>query len=169
MAFQEVNSLDADVTIALGKVDKTTGKPFPKEIEGYYLGSRSVANKRGDSKLHFFQTAKGNVGVWGTTDLDRKLGQVTVGSMTRATSTGTKPTPNGDMYTYRVEVDKDNSIQVQNSSTEENTASSLSESYAEDSEDDNDDDEVQALALAAAEKKARVEALLKGNRKAVSK
>lgn len=112
MGFKEIASLDADVTIALGKKDKETGKPYPKEIEGYYLGSRTVKSKRGESALHFLQTGGGNVGVWGTTDLNRKLGGVAPGTMVRVTSTGTKPTPNGDMYTYRVEQDSDNTIDV---------------------------------------------------------
>lgn len=112
MGFTEVASLDADVTVALGKVDKKTGKPYPKQAEGYFLGTRTVENKRGESKLHFLQTAKGNLGVWGTTDLNRKLGQVKPGTMIRITSTGTKSTPNGDMYTYKVEQDQTNSIEV---------------------------------------------------------
>lgn len=112
MAFKEVSSLDADITIAIGKVNKETGKPYPKQAEGYYLGSRKVENKRGESTLHFLQTPKGNLGVWGTTDLNRKLGAAPVGAMVRVTSTGTKATPNGDMYTYKVEVDSDNSIEV---------------------------------------------------------
>lgn len=37
MGFKEVASLDADVTVALGKKDPN-GKPYPKQAEGYYLG-----------------------------------------------------------------------------------------------------------------------------------
>src|ERR1700722_4366039 len=112
MGFKEVQSLDADVTVALGKADKETGKPYPKTAEGYYLGKRTVENKRGESQLHFLQSALAygdlglkvgqNLGIWGTTDLNRKLSEVKPGTMVRVTSTGTKPTPNGDMYTYRV-------------------------------------------------------------------
>src|SRR5271169_2495266 len=109
MAFREVASLDAKDTVALGKKDKQ-GNPYPKQAEGYFLGSRKVDSSRGDSVLHFLQTSDGNLGVWGTTDLNRKLGQVTPGAMIRITSTGTKETPKGEMYTYRVEVDKDNTI-----------------------------------------------------------
>lgn len=112
MGFKEVQSLEADVTIALGKKDKSTGKLYPKQAEGYYLGSRTVENKRGESQLHFLQTPKGNLGLWGTTDLNRKLSSVEPGTMVRITSTGMKPTQNGDMYTYKVEVDSDNTIDV---------------------------------------------------------
>jgi hypothetical protein len=175
LGFKELSSLDADVTVALGKKDKT-GKPYPKQAEGFYLGSRTVENKRGESKLHFLQTAKGNLGVWGTTDLNRKLGQAPVGSMVRVTSTGTKPTPNGDMYTYKVEVDSENTIEV--SGAESNEISNgrdggydASDSYGSedtdggsDEEEGEDEDNGQASALAAAERKAKVEALLRGGK-----
>lgn len=162
MAFTEVSSLDADVTIALGKTDKKTGKPYPKQAEGYYLGKRAVENKRGESSLHFLQTAKGNLGVWGTTDLNRKLSQVKPGTMVRITSTGTKPTPNGDMYTYKVESDKTNTIEVE-SLESEFTNSSDNASYSDntdtdDSEQDFDNGGYGSVALS---RKAEVENLLK--------
>lgn len=166
MGFKEVASLDAEVTIAIGKTDKN-GKAFPKQAEGYYLGSRTVESKRGESKLHFLQTAKGNLGVWGTTDLNRKLLQAPVGTMVRITSTGTKPTPNGDMYTYRVEQDTDNTIEVAN--LEAGSATSASdETFV--NEDDNDDEDVEAEVDAVAERaaaearKAAVLARLNGNK-----
>lgn len=169
MGFSEVSSLDADVTIAIGKVDKKTGKAYPKQAEGYYLGSRTVESKRGSSKLHFLQTAKGNIGVWGTTDLSRKLSQVKAGTMVRITSTGTKPTPNGDMYTYRVEADKSNTIEV--AGAEDTLVSGYEASDLEVGADDEqtsgtyeDEDAAQAVALAAAERKAKVENLIKNRR-----
>ncbi len=174
MSFQELTSLDADVVVALGKKDKQ-GKPYPKQAEGYYLGSRTVQNKRGESKLHFLQTPKGNLGVWGTTDLDRKLGQAPVGAMVRVTSTGTKPTPNGDMYIYKVEVDKDNAIEVpaeQSSNgnvgySDEDTAETDGNTYVQ-NDDDNSDDAIQE-AMANAKRKAKVEALLRGNKSKTAK
>ncbi len=171
MGFKEVSSLDADVTVALGKRDKKTGKEYPKSAEGYYLGSREVENKRGMSKLHFLQTPKGNLGVWGTTDLDRKMGQVTPGTMIRVTSTGTKPTPNGDMYTYRVEQDSDNTIEVNVSASEpayadEGGGTEYDAGDSDETEDSGDEDEGTAasaasLAEAAAARKAKVEAMFR--------
>jgi hypothetical protein len=170
MGFQEVQSLDADVTIALGKINKETGKPYPKQAEGYYLGNRKVENKRGESTLHFLQTPKGNLGIWGTTDLNRKLLQVGVGVMVRITSTGTKPTPNGDMYTYKVETDKANTIEVENlSAGAVDSGNEESDDEGEDfdsaTEEGNgfDEDEAQTAALVAAEqaaKKAKVQEIL---------
>lgn len=181
MAFKEVSSLDAEVTVALGKIDKSTGKPYPKQAEGYYLGMRTVKNKRGESKLHFLQTAKGNLGLWGTTDLDRKLGQVTPGAMVRVTSTGTKPTPNGDMYTYKVEMDADNAIEVsatETTSQDDSYDGDLSnDPYPRDASSGGDDDETEeadetpASVFSSADlsaRKAKLEALI-GKKKPVSK
>lgn len=164
MAFKEVASLDAEVTISIGKINKETGKPYPKQAEGYYLGSRTVQNKRGESKIHFLQTPKGNLGVWGTTDLNRKLDSAPVGSMVRVTSTGTKPTPNGDMYTYKVEVDSDNTIEV-----------SAPQEAQEESYDDVEDSLVEETddvpvyraeaASQASERAAKVQALLGKNKR----
>lgn len=180
MGFKEVASLDADKVVSVGKRDKKTGKLGPKFVEGYYLGNRTVQNKRGDSKLHFLQTPEGNLGVWGTTDMNRKLGQVTPGAMIRITSTGTKPTPNGDMYIYKVEEDSDNSIEVGNLSEGYEAASDDSGDVdtATDSDDndggydgatDEPDYEEAAPAVqakSAASRKAEVEALLKGKKTA---
>lgn len=166
MSFSEVAGLDADVTVALGKTNKETGKPYPKSAEGYFLGSRTVKNKRGDSQLHFLQTDKGNLGVWGTTDLNRKLSQVTAGTMIRITSTGTKPTPNGDMYTYKVEQDKTNTIEVAVEAPSERDGE-LATHYGpviedeENDEDDSDSDQDYQSAAMQAKRKADVEALLK--------
>lgn len=179
MGFKEVQTLDADVCVALGKRDKKTGKMGPKNAEGYYLGSRSTENKRGESRLHFLQTPKGNLGVWGTTDLNRKLLQVTPGTMVRITSTGTKATPNGDMYTYKVEQDSKNTVEINIESSENYTSSAENASKAEygntdsdnayddmeavgyDNQDTDNNNSVQEKELAAASaRKAKVQALL---------
>lgn len=115
MAFEEVQSLDCDVTTALGGSNRKTGKTNPTKIEGYYLGTRSVdspKSKTGKANLHIFQTAKGNVGVWGKTDLDGKMRSAILGAMTRATFTGMRASKNGEMYVYKVEIDKSNAISV---------------------------------------------------------
>lgn len=173
MGFKEVSSLDADVVIALGKKDKSTGKPYPKQAEGYFLGSRQVENKRGTSSLHFLQTAKGNLGIWGTTDLNRKLSQVTPGSMVRITSTGTKPTPNGDMYTYKVEIDSENSIEVSAATAEVSDGADETEDTAFDDDGEStayeSDDGVEDSAVMVAqqaERKAKVQALFNKGKKA---
>lgn len=182
MAFQEVVSLDCDSAIQLGGKDRKTGKAHPIRIEGYYVGSKDVPSpkaKSGFSKLHVFQTSKGAVGVWGKTDLDRKLASATAGSMTRVTYTGMKETKNNPMYVYKVEVDSENTIDV-SSANEEAVENSFgnetsSETY-EDAETETDPgeeetqlDEVpparataprQPAAVPSAERQAKVKALL---------
>jgi len=122
MAFKKVIDLDSDTTTALGGVDKKTGKKNPTTVEGYYIGSKKVDSpkaKSGFAYLHVLQTADGNLGVWGKTDLDRKMLNVVPGTMTRINQTGKKATKNGDMYLFQVEVDEENTIEVNLPSSEE--------------------------------------------------
>lgn len=179
MAFQQVQVLDADNVIALGGVNKKTGKKNPTQVEGYYLGAREVESRKskdGKAKIHFFQTSKGNIGVWGKTDLDRKLSSVGAGTMVRATFSGMKPTPNGEMYSYKVEHDPENAIEVSlsdsndsdsDSSSEDTTSNDSYEESEETSTEDDEDESISAATLAkdAAERKQRVQNLLK-NKKA---
>jgi hypothetical protein len=167
MGYKEVTNLDADLIIALGKTDKRTGKKYPKQAEGYYLGCRSVESKRGKSKIHFLQTANGNLGLWGTMDLNRKLGEAAPGSMVRITSTGTKPTPKGDMYIYKVEVDADNSIEV---SATSDAASYSDDDHSEDEEfsaDTENENDSFVASQSAKDRAAAVQALLSGKGKKV--
>lgn len=176
MAFKEKTSLDADVTTPIGGVNKKTGKKNPTSVEGYFLGSREVESKKsknGVAKLHFFQTSKGNLGVWGKTDMDRKLDGVAPGAMVRITHTGMQPTPNGEMYKYKVEVDEDNTIEVSapmpwNGSDDPAPGEEDSETL-EASEDTEEQDEDTSVALAAAKsayaaRAAKVQSLLKGKK-----
>jgi hypothetical protein len=116
MAFKEIASLDADNTISLGGINKKTGKPNPKTAEGYFLGTRKVESKMsqsGECSLHFLQTPKGNLGIWGKTDLDRKLVNVAPGTMIRVTQTAMQKCPGkADMYKFKVEIDDENTINV---------------------------------------------------------
>lgn len=114
MAFTEVQELDCEVTTALGGRNRTSGKANPIKIEGYFLGSKVVQSAKspgGEAKLHIFKTEKGNIGVWGKTDLDRKLAGVEGGTMVRVTHTGMTKTPRGEMYKYKVELDKANTLE----------------------------------------------------------
>lgn len=191
MAYKEVIALDAEVTISLGGVNKKTGRKNPTEVEGYYLGSRSIEDRKkksGLSYIYFFQTANGNIGVWGKTDLDKKMASAVVGAMTKVLSTGQRETPNGPMYTYKLLIDDTNRIYVPNTlssaaATETTSDSGATVGYDEDEayaaetagdEDDglsaDEEDAAQEAALAAAaktaaERKAKVQALLGKNKK----
>lgn len=169
MAFTQVQDLNADNSTPIGGVNRKTGKKNPISIEGYYLGSRKVENKLGESHLHVLQTSTGNQGVWGKTDMDRKLLSVTPGTMVRITYTGMQETKNAPMYKYKVEVDKENTIEVdtQTLSTPSDSDDSYSDSAYEadvsDDEDTDGDDYValpQVVAATTAANKAKVQALL---------
>lgn len=115
MAFKPVIDLDCENTTALGGVNRKTGKANPKQVEGYYVGRKEVDSpkaKSGKCFLYILQTEKGNLGIWGKTDLDRKMNSATIGASTRITQSGMSPTKNGDMYKFTVEVDLDNTIEV---------------------------------------------------------
>lgn len=177
MAFKTVQSLDADTVIALGGRDKKTKKENPTSIEGYYLGKREVkGGKFSDiTTIYFFQTAKGNIGVWGKTDLSRKMNSVEPGTMVRVNHAGMKPTPNGDMHTYQVEYDDSNTIDVSDLQTSQVTSNYEDTEETTDTEDDTDDDsqedyrdeQVAQATTTAVSRKEKVQALL--NRKTVTK
>lgn len=177
MAFKAVTDLSADTTISLGGFNKKLKKDNPTSVEGYYLGKKEVADqkkKSGKSFIYILQTPKGNLGVWGKTDMDRKMTQVATGNMIRITHVGMTPTPNGEMYKYSVEQDDSNTIEVATADTQDNSgaddysAGGDETSYvSEESLDDEDASQEVALAKAkldAAARKAKVEALLKNKR-----
>lgn len=116
MGFTQVQDLDASETTALGGKNKQTGKANPTAAEGYFLGSKSVESvrsKTGTCFLHILQTSEGNLGVWGKTDLDRKMKNVKPGTMVRITQNGMLEIPGKNpMYKFKVEVDLDNTIEV---------------------------------------------------------
>lgn len=179
MGFQTVTDLDAETTISLGGYNKKTKRDNPTSVEGYYLGSRKVDSKKAKSGycyIYYFQTPKGNVGVWGKTDLDRKMQTVELGVMVRASFSKMVTTPNGEMYKYLVEFDNANSIPVSSLPVgEANDNANYSDSRDNDSidsleESSQDEEDVQqTAALLAAERQAKVQALLNSNKGKVSK
>jgi hypothetical protein len=177
MAFKAVVSLDADRTIAIGGKDSKTKKPNPTTAEGYYLGKRQVEGSKGLADLHFLQTPKGNLGIWGKTNMNQKLSAVPLGTMVRISFTNMQPTKNGPMYVYKVEVDADNVLDMsgfedgtssEETSTEDTNyqdEGSVDETADDTAPEDNEaEEEAQRQALAAAEKaavqKAKVQAVL---------
>lgn len=177
MSFKEITSLDADNTVSLGGRNKKTGKANPTSAEGYFLGTRQVnspKSKTGTAAIHFLQTPKGNLGIWGKTDMDRKLSNVTPGAMIRISFDKMVPTPNGEMYKFKVEVDASNTIEID---LQSNATADTGAGYGDDGTDatgsDNDEDDAaeatsryeeeevsQSAALSALERKNKVQALL---------
>lgn len=184
MGFKTVQSLDAEVTTALGGKNKQTGKLNPTTVEGYYLGTRQVDSKKarsGKADIHILQTDKGNLGVWGKTDLDRKIRSVTPGVMVRITVLPDRqPTPNGDMYKFKVELDEDNKISVGDLNEAFAESAGQADSYSADADAKAEPayeepvDEVEEtpapskakLTADAAARAAKVQALLNGSKPA---
>jgi hypothetical protein len=178
MAFEQVQSLDCEITTALGGINRKTGKPNPTKAEGYLIGTKEVdspKSKTGKACLHILQTDKGRLGVWGKTDLDRKLRGVAMGTMVRITQDRKVKTPNGEMYCFLVEQDKENCINVAALAQEETEEDDVPTSWSTEGEDgavDSDEDPVdetaaerpKAPAVASkapdAERQARVKGLL---------
>lgn len=187
MAFKKLADLNTGTTVALGGLNKKTGKPNPTKLEGYYLGTKQVVSPKsrtGFSAVHVFQTPKGETGVWGKTDLDSKMKAATLGAMTRITQSGKQAIPGkNDMYKFTVEVDEDNTIEVSGAQTEQVEEETSDEEYVADSfeeeesavdADDEPLDEIapvratpqrQAANTVDAARQARVQALLSGKGK----
>lgn len=174
MAYKTVADLNTDTAISIGGKDKN-GKANPTELEGYYLGAKTVKSEMsqtGVSKLHVFQTDKGNVGVWGKSKLDSSLASVTPGTMTMVTFTGLGKPSKGrkGAYLYQVQYDPDNTIEVD--STPLTTNASESEDFNND-EDDNFAEEAEyeapprasVSAATAQDRAAKVQALLSKNKR----
>ena len=179
MAFKTVTDLSTDTMISLGGFNKKLGKTNPTSVEGYFLGARKVESnkaKSGYAFIYALQTSKGNVGVWGKTDLDRKMEIAKPGQMVRLSFDKMVSTPKGEMYKFKVEIDADNTIEVSTPVEASNSTGGNEEGDQEESnfsggnayEEDNNDFEAEEAAanaaLAAAERKATVAALLKGNK-----
>lgn len=183
MAFKEVLDLNCDLTVSLGGTNKKTGKKNPVQIEGYFLGKREVEDRKkksGVSYIYVFQTSQGNVGVWGKTDLDRKMLSAQLGEMMIITQTGMQETANGPMYKYSVKHDPDNTIEVSPAAAPTEApqaASTFSEDEEESSLDEEEalDEVVTTRKIAAGpaakvdgDRQAKIQALLNGGKNKVS-
>ncbi len=164
MAYEKLEGLSSDNTYALGKVNAKTGKTI-NQVEGYYLGARTVPTSAGDSVLHYFQTPNGNDAIWGSKTLNDTLTKNVVGFMILVKYLGKVKRPGGKtQHTYDIGIDRSNQIEV----------SSSPSGFGDDSDDDGgettytngaDEDAAQDLAVAAAARKAKLDAALnKGKR-----
>ncbi len=114
MAYETLADFDCAKTVSIGGIreDRKTGKRYknPTSIEGYYVGTKSgIENKLNPEKpmsLHIIKTAEGNTGVWGKTDLDRKMSTAKVGLKTLIQFDKMVPTNKKPMFKYIVKRDK---------------------------------------------------------------
>lgn len=172
MGFKTVTDLDADTTISLGGFNKKSMKDNPTSIEGYYLGKRKVPNAKshtGYTYIYYFQTPKGNVAVWGKTDLDKQMGEITLGLMVRASFVKMVPSPKGNMYKFKVEYDPDQTIEVTtlssgSTTSDETTDDTGTDDFSQSDDTEVDEDAAQLAALQAADNRKKVQDLLNKNK-----
>lgn len=176
MAYKKLITLDAEKVYALGGVDKKTGTKNPIQIEGYYLGKVEQKPNRYTKPgkvdyIYYFQTPRGNEGIYSKTHIDKVMKSATLGHMTKLTWVRMTDTPNGPMHTYELRGDDENTIDVSGLSQQVAASSVDEDEYETETNEDEtevDDEPVRNAAptLSAAEKKAKVDALLnrKGNK-----
>ena len=131
MARKKVVELNADNCVGFGTNE---GQIRPgKTVDGYYLGARKVETGMGPSTLHFLQTESGNLGVWGSAQLNSKLAQIQTGTRVFITYVKKIKAKLGMMKVFDVEYDDEDTIEVSNTAVSFNPGN-------EDSSDDSADD-----------------------------
>ena len=176
MAYETKADLSTDKTIKLGGVDEK-GRPNPTSIEGYFLGTKETESDFGPGKLHIFQTADGNVGVWGKSRMNGLLTSNHIGQMCLLTFTGMGKPSKGRKppYLYKLQFDKDNTIDVSGIDVNAAVVEDDVDYGSYDNEEETPADEVpptravapkRAAATPSASSQARTQALLNGRRQA---
>lgn len=88
MAYEKLSDVKP---VALGGIDKKTGKKNPTELEGYYLRREEKPNKFNPVKpqsFYVFETKEGPQGLFGKAGIDREMKKATLGVMTKVVDTG---------------------------------------------------------------------------------
>lgn len=172
MAYKKVADLSGDIpAIAIGGFNKKLKQDNPTSVEGYYLGSRDVPSeksKTGKAKIHVFKTPKGNQPVWGKTDMDGKLDQVTKGAHVKVEFSGMKKVRTGEMYIYDVFEDEDNAIEegiLTASDPQEDEETETDYNDSGDNYEELPSAQVLQTAKAAADRMAKTKELLSRNKK----
>lgn len=134
MAIKRVLDLDADTVIKFGSRGENA-LPKGSKFEGYYIGSKTVQSKLGPSTLHVFQTPQGNVGIWGSAQLNIKLSGLN-GFMTYIKFVKETPVPKGTMKVFDVQYDDENTIEVEGVTVNFNANTGADESTEEEYADE---------------------------------
>lgn len=109
MARIKLNDLNADKCVGFG--NKPGQKQAGETVEGYYIGSRVVDSGMGPSTLHILQTEQGNLGLWGSKQLNDKLALVPQENhRVFVTYTRTIKAGKGTMKVFDVEYDNDDKL-----------------------------------------------------------
>jgi hypothetical protein len=112
MARQKVSDYSEMPTIRFGEEQGDLG--VGEEFQGFYKGCKTANTKYGEKKVHTFETKAGDVQMWGSTMLDRKLSQVGVGNLTFITYLGQGEKQRGKQPAklFNVEQDREQTIHV---------------------------------------------------------
>lgn len=173
--------LDDIRPVVLGGVDKKTGKKNPTQLEGYYLRIESRPNKFNPDKpqnFYVFQTAEGQVGIYGKAGIDREMKKAILGVMTLVKDTGeVLDTGKGNpMKVFQVAQDKANVLDA-DALAASNVAPQSDEDYVSESEDSDDEEAIEEVPPArpvapkvplktpSAERQAALQSLLSKSRK----
>lgn len=173
--------LDDIRPVVLGGVDKKTGKKNPTQLEGYYLRVESRPNRFNPEKpqnFYVFQTAEGQVGIYGKAGIDREMKKATLGVMTLVKDTGqVLDTGKGNpMKVFQIAQDKANILDADTLAAS-NVAPQSDEDYVSESEDSDDGEAIEEapparpvapkvpLKAPSAERQAALQALLSKTRK----
>jgi hypothetical protein len=167
MAYEDLVNIQV---VSLGGINAKTGKKNPTELEGYYLGSEQRPNKFNPEKpknFYKFQTASGDIGVYGSAGIDDALKSARIGLMTKLVSTGqVKDTGKGNpMKLFKAAQDKTNTLSVPLGQSEWDGADS--DAYEEESSDEVVPTRPVAAVTAtvpSTEKQARLNAMLNKHR-----
>lgn len=173
--------LDDVKSVTLGGVDKKTNKKNPTQVEGYYLRVESRPNRFNPDKpqnFYVFQTAEGQVGVYGKAGIDREMKKATLGVMTLIKDTGqVLDTGKGNpMKVFQIAQDKANVLDA-DSLAASNVAPQSDEDYVSESEEADEEESIEEapparpvapkvpLKAPSAERQAALQALLSKTRK----
>lgn len=112
MARKKVSDYSEMQTVRFGEEQGDLG--VGEEFQGFYKGAKTANTKYGEKKVHTFETSAGDVQIWGSTTLNRKLSQVGVGNLTFITYTGLGEKQRGKnpAKLFNVEQDREQSIHV---------------------------------------------------------
>lgn len=120
--FKQTDLPSFDLVPDLGSINTSTGEPNPKSVEGYYLGYRAMDSYFGLHKLYILKTPKGDVGIFGKTNLDQKMVFVRRGAMVRISLIGEIYAGNRNyIKEYKVEVDEEDIIKTSTASNKNTT------------------------------------------------
>lgn len=112
MARKTAQSYSEIPTINFGDEEGALGKG--EEFKGYFKGVKVANTKYGEKNVYTFETEAGTVQIWGSANLNQKMGQVKLGSLTfiEYQGLGKKEKGKNPAKLFLVEYDDEDTIDV---------------------------------------------------------